>query len=70
MNHDLYIGKRLKDLIKDCHNFALNFYLVGGCGGGYKYLKDIMYDKVYTHKIIKHISHTHTDYSIYIELEG
>lgn len=69
MEHSLYIGKTLKELIDDCPTFALNFYLIGGCGDGYKSLKNIITHEACTQRIIKSISSVHSDYSIYIELE-
>jgi hypothetical protein len=43
MNHEAYIGKSLRELVADCRDYALNFYMVsyrGGSGDLKKYLNN------------------------------
>lgn len=68
MEHKLYIGKTLKELLENTPKFAIGLYLII-INDKVFHLKDIMNKKEYLEKIILEISDLCPDYTYWISLK-
>lgn len=73
MGIEAYIGKTLREFVKDTPNFAINFFMVyhksKNRGRMPVNLKDILDNEEILSEIVKSVSLPYPDYTMYIDLE-
>lgn len=63
INHQNYIGKKLRDLVNDPH-FCGGYYIVGNCNSKHPFS-----DEKYLNMMIEDISDVASDYTYFIKLK-
>jgi dTDP-D-glucose 4,6-dehydratase len=69
VSHEYYIGKQIRDLVKNTPDYAINFYLIT-YGGNVHHLKDILDNEEFMNAEIKRISDLAPDYTYWVTIDG